>query len=309
MFVVFGKGTGEPAAPDLLNWSFEYPDVDGYQYWPSGSDWSMTGNYVIADSGSAWGGDAYEGGQYAVLQQTASISQSVSGFVVGKTYMVRWAEAARPGGTGNDMRVLIDTTVVGTLHTVINTNWAVYTSDSFTATSTSHTIKFDALNTAGGDRSVFIDAVEITGDNPTDLTTYPGWSIYTPGDYRYGPSIIINSDNSMDAWFAAMGSGGVADVIKHKKSTDGGENWGSETTVLEPTPSFADYWSCCDPGVVKFGGYYYIGYTAATNNDQGEDNEVYVARSTSPTSAGTLMSWPRNCPPCVRQKVPAVTYQ
>ena len=32
-----------------------------------------------------------------------------------------------------------------------------------------------------------------------------GWDIYTGGTYRYGPSIIINDDESIDAWFAAVG--------------------------------------------------------------------------------------------------------
>lgn len=32
-----------------------------------------------------------------------------------------------------------------------------------------------------------------------------GWDIYTGNTYRYGPSIIINDDGSIDAWFAAVG--------------------------------------------------------------------------------------------------------
>ena len=33
----------------------------------------------------------------------------------------------------------------------------------------------------------------------------PGWDIYTGGVYRYGPSIIVEKDGSIDAWFAAPG--------------------------------------------------------------------------------------------------------
>ena len=33
-----------------------------------------------------------------------------------------------------------------------------------------------------------------------------GWDIYSGGAYRYGPSIIINDDGSIDAWFAAPGA-------------------------------------------------------------------------------------------------------
>ena len=32
-----------------------------------------------------------------------------------------------------------------------------------------------------------------------------GWDIYEGENYRYGPSIIINDDGSIDAWFAAVG--------------------------------------------------------------------------------------------------------
>jgi len=32
-----------------------------------------------------------------------------------------------------------------------------------------------------------------------------GWDIYTAGTYHYGPSIIINDDKSIDAWFATAG--------------------------------------------------------------------------------------------------------
>lgn len=32
-----------------------------------------------------------------------------------------------------------------------------------------------------------------------------GWDIYTGNTYRYGPSIIVNDDGSIDAWFAAVG--------------------------------------------------------------------------------------------------------
>lgn len=32
-----------------------------------------------------------------------------------------------------------------------------------------------------------------------------GWDIYKAGNYRYGPSFIINDDGSIDAWFAAPG--------------------------------------------------------------------------------------------------------
>lgn len=125
-------------------------------------------------------------------------------------------------------------------------------------------------------------------------STSNGWNIYTPSgtgnQYRYGPSAIINADGSIDMWFASPGSsdGSQWDWIRYKQSTDGGQTWGAESVVLQPTVGGDDHFSCCDPGVVKFGGYYYIGYTS-TLSAYGTDNDVYIARSTSP--AGPFEKW------------------
>lgn len=115
-----------------------------------------------------------------------------------------------------------------------------------------------------------------------------GWDIFTPQKsegyyYRYGPSIITNEDGSMDAWFSCTGSNaaGELDYISYKHSDDGGKSWGNEKIVLSPSGYSKDRLSCCDPGVIKFGGYYYIGYTS-TLDKVGYSNHVFVARSLSP---------------------------
>lgn len=38
------------------------------------------------------------------------------------------------------------------------------------------------------------------------ITPSDGWVIYNGGGYRYGPSVIINDDKSVDAWFSSPGS-------------------------------------------------------------------------------------------------------
>ncbi|MGN6439154.1 MAG: discoidin domain-containing protein [Agriterribacter sp.] len=116
-----------------------------------------------------------------------------------------------------------------------------------------------------------------------------GWDIFTGSGYRYGPSIIRNSDGSIDAWFAASPSTpGIWDEVAYKRSTNGGITWSAEQMVLSPTPGSRDAFSICDPAAVKFGGYYYIGYTS-TEDSRGLFNHVYVARSTSPT--GPWQKW------------------
>ena len=111
-----------------------------------------------------------------------------------------------------------------------------------------------------------------------------GWDIYNPGGpgYRYGPSFIINDDGSIDVWMASPGFDSFTDVIRHKKSTDGGATWFGETVAMTPTIGSVDALWISDPGAIKFGGYYYLGYTSSTD-PTGIVNDLFVARSTSTT--------------------------
>ncbi len=123
-----------------------------------------------------------------------------------------------------------------------------------------------------------------SGAQTITLKTKDGWLIYTHGGkrgHRYGPSIIINPDKSIDMWLASTGFKEQWDWIRHKRSTDGGKSWEEETVVLQPTPNSPDRMSVCDPGVIKFGGYYYLGMTAVYDKE-GKRNCIFVARSVSP---------------------------
>jgi len=127
---------------------------------------------------------------------------------------------------------------------------------------------------------------------PPDVNKYlnmtvldAGTDLYEPtqggAGYRYGPSVFVNADGSLDAWFAAPGGKGEWDWITYRHSPDGGKTWTAETRAVYPTPDSMDFYSTCDPGAVKFGGYYYIGYTS-TIYPQGVCNNVFVARSRTP---------------------------
>ena len=72
------------------------------------------------------------------------------------------------------------------------------------------------------------------------------------------------------------------DCPTYQHSNDGGKTWSTERIALLPTQGSRDELSACDPGVIRFGGYYYLGYTS-TENQAGVDNHLYMARSTSPT--------------------------
>ena len=78
------------------------------------------------------------------------------------------------------------------------------------------------------------------------------------------------------------------DKITYQHSEDGGKTWTEEVTALKPTEFSMDALSCCDPGVARWGGWYYIGYTS-TEDGRGTDNNVFVARSKNP--AGPWEKW------------------
>ncbi len=139
-----------------------------------------------------------------------------------------------------------------------------------------------------------IEIVEPDTSKVADLTLVDeGYDIYQlPGNgnggWRYGPSYIYYGDGRVDAYFASGGDSGEWDRITHRSSTDDGKTWGPEKIVVYPTPDSMDGHSCCDPDVVYFDGYYYLGYTS-TLNDGGYCNNVFVARSKSPD--GPFEKW------------------
>ncbi len=129
---------------------------------------------------------------------------------------------------------------------------------------------------------------------PDMAVTDQGYDIYrlTEGrewGYRYGCTYLYNDDGSVDAYFACVGQNtGEWDWIAYRHSPDGGESWEPEKIVLTPTQGSMDFYSNCDPGVVYFGGYYYLGYTS-TLNDKGFCNNLFVARSQNPD--GPFEKW------------------
>lgn len=144
-------------------------------------------------------------------------------------------------------------------------------------------------------------------------STSSGWDIFDPsagGQYRYGPSMILNSDNSIDAWTCSPGTHPSPwDYIRHSRSTDGGTSWAPWTIAYAPSAGDRDQLSACDPGVFKYGGYYYMGYTSIEQNYGG--NELFVARSTTPTGPWQKWNgtgWGSNPVPFIEYSGPVDTY-
>lgn len=102
-----------------------------------------------------------------------------------------------------------------------------------------------------------------------------------PQSYNYKSFIMNDKSNAAVYW----------DQVAYKKSTDAGKTWTIEKMVLKPTESTRDEYSICDPGVVKIGKYYYLGYTS-TEDIRMIFNHAYVARSLSPE--GPWEKWDGN---------------
>ncbi len=151
---------------------------------------------------------------------------------------------------------------------------------------------------AGGDASAADAAAATTdgalpdGDGGLSLSpalrATSGWQVYPGGSYHYGPSILIDTDQSIHMWTCSPGTGGAWDYVRYHHSADGGHTWTPDVVALQPTAGSADAYSTCDPGAVKVGPYFYVGYTSTTNS-AGTDNDVFVARSTSPS--GPFDKW------------------
>lgn len=114
-----------------------------------------------------------------------------------------------------------------------------------------------------------------------------GRDIYVPRKsqdwgYRYGPTIMVEGD-ICHAWFASPGDGCEADWFTYRRSEDGGKTWTDERMVMEPVADSMDWFSVCDPAVIKYGEWYYMGYTSTIfANGGGVCNNGFISRSKNP---------------------------
>ena len=149
--------------------------------------------------------------------------------------------------------------------------------DALQADTVSENEAVDSYNSELADKHV---KLTLTGD---------GIDLFTPfddgqQDYRYSPSLMLDDDGGINAWFAAPGDGvDEYDWVTYRHSDDGGNTWTDEKVVLSPSPNTPDSLSICDPDAFFYDGYYYIGYTSTINkNEKGLCNSVFLARSINP---------------------------
>lgn len=132
----------------------------------AGSPFTFTGGAGISENGSAFQGTqlAAEGDQLALIQDTGSFSQTISGFTVGQMFNLTFQVAARGEQTGgNPFTVTIggDTIFTDTVGPTSG-SFTPVTSSNFTAASDTLTLTFTGdADARPGDNTSFFDALAI----------------------------------------------------------------------------------------------------------------------------------------------------
>ena len=159
-----------PVSLTVPNGGFEAPVLGNgnWQYSPSGGSWTFAAGGGISGINSAFTGvpsAAPQGAQVAFLQATGTISQSISGFQASANYVITFSAIQRTNCCntgGQDIGVYLDDVLIGSFHPG-STGYLEYSTQAFSTTTGTHTIKFAGLNPLGGDHTAFIDNVRITG--------------------------------------------------------------------------------------------------------------------------------------------------
>jgi YD repeat-containing protein len=178
----------------LLDPGFEAPGLRGsaFQYGPTGSPWSFSGDAGVAANGSGFTSGnpaAPQGAQVAFLQGTGSLSQSVS--LAAGTYILTIDAAQRGnfGPQGQAVEVLLDGAPIES----ITPGGAIYLAYNvpITVAAGSHTITLAGLNPHGGDNTALVDQVLLesrSGAQPQDA----GFESPSQG----GPSFLYDPTGS-----------------------------------------------------------------------------------------------------------------
>lgn len=168
--------TAAIAAPvALTNAGFEAPIAAPYVYGPTGAGmgWTFSGGAGVSRNGTAWGGTAYEGTQFAFLQVgTSADPLGASGTWISQIFSLAGAGtvdldfqmALRPGyRTGQQVAVYVDGNMIGSAFAATSTSWTAVSVALGALGAGNHTLALAGLGDFAtyGDTSAFIDAVAL----------------------------------------------------------------------------------------------------------------------------------------------------
>jgi len=225
--------TGSVVIP---NSGFEAPALGtgNFQYSPTGGSWTFGGTGISANGSTFTSGNpgAPQGGQVAFIQMGSNdvFSQALSGFQAGMSYTVSFSAAQRGNSSngGQDFDVYLDTTLLGTFRPT-STSYAAMSTSAFTTTAGTHTLKFVGRDSAGGDNTAFIDAVQITGtlviaDAGTVTISVNGMPYSTSFGSGDTPATIASrlaTTISAGSFASATASGGTVNLTSKTAGTIG----------------------------------------------------------------------------------------
>jgi fibronectin-binding autotransporter adhesin len=210
------------------NFSFETPTAPFpagatnslYWYSPTGASWTFPAGAGIASNTSAFNNaTAPNGTQVSFIQGTGSYNQSLT-FPINGTYTLSFQSAFRNSGQGvNEFRVLVDGVIVGTYIPTTSANYLPYTA-TFAATAGAHVVTFQGLNTGGGDRTSFVDAIAITATGIGTATVLPDSSRLT-----IAAGATLNLNNNSEIVGSLAGAGTITNSLSGTSTiTVGGDN-------------------------------------------------------------------------------------
>ena len=266
-----------PTTPAVGDASFEAVSAgsSGYVYNPSGSAWtfspqgSNTGSGVTGNNSPFTSGDpnAPQGSQVAFLQSAGTISQAIS-FATAGSYQISFDAIQRGNNNhgGENFEVLVDGNVVGTFQPS-GSSYQLETTTPFTVGAGSHTITFEGLDSAGGDNTVFLDAVSIAVASPV-AATYVGDSGFEAVAEGSGSS-AYTYDPTGSAWSFA-GDSGLSGNNSNFTSGNPNAPQGSQVAFLQDSGSISQ--------TINFAaaGSYQLTFDAAQRENFPSDQSVQV---------------------------------
>jgi hypothetical protein len=147
--------------------SFDTPVLapKAYEIAPAGTPWSYSGDAGVStnDSGFTAGNpDGPDGAQVAFIKESASISQSA--YLGSGIYNLSFMAAQRADyqAQSESLDIFVDGELVGSV-TAASTTYGLYQTSTFTVSAGVHTIEFLGVNPSGGDDTVFISDVQLSG--------------------------------------------------------------------------------------------------------------------------------------------------
>ena len=225
---ICGFSTANANLITVVNWNFQTPDVTGEPnkllYNPSavpGVGWTFNpASGITANDGAFLMENALDGsnvvssnGQGAFIQNaefnpegplSGSISQTLNGFNIGGSYVVRFMVEGRQNpvyGT-NPLAVTLGGQTLTftynntqTVEPIAGTTFYTYTSVPITISSTSASLVFTGTaNPVGGDKTTFVDNVQVysPGDNigPAFGPDAPGTPVPEPGTWAAAALLV-----------------------------------------------------------------------------------------------------------------------